>query len=213
MIKSSGEAQYSRRLGSPFPCNRKLGPDRGRRCQVLKISSDGTYRREHVFRLRANNVVPKPIAAVRIDCGDPPLGCVFFHFGQWIVSFRFQNEMRFRRGVQLDNEVGNVIVHLAVVKVWNGETQPGVLHKSGCCRVVVDVVGGRLLPLPCVRDDVVQVTADHFTNLFARPEVNVGSRAGATVRFVPWNLGRFALGRIRANGFDKALYHPPVIWR
>ena len=70
---------------------------------------------------------------------------------------------------QADDEVGHIVVHLAVVQIENSETESGVLGEGHRCRMGIDVICGGLLPF--IRIGGMDVPA--FLPLFP-PAVRIG---------------------------------------
>jgi hypothetical protein len=59
----------------------------------------------------------------------------------------FANQMDGRLGFEPDDKIRHVVVWLAITKVRNRESEPGVLHERVDHHVLVDVISRLLLPL------------------------------------------------------------------
>ena len=79
--------------------------------------------------------------------------------------------------------------------------------------VRIEDVGGRLLPLLRVGDDVVEMAPFDLTNVAARPEIHFLRGAGTAVGLVARYLRRLAFACVRMNRFDQALDHPLLLPR
>lgn len=99
------------------------------------------------------------------------------HVFQRIQSLGLLDQVNVRIGLDSDDKVRHLIVHLPVVQVGDGESQAGVFDECIRGRVRVDEVCGRLFPLHRVRHDVVEMTVYHLTRFAARPKVHVASGA------------------------------------
>src|SRR5207249_906645 len=91
-------------------------------------------------------VSPLTIPPVGIDGSHPALGRSPFDLFQWIITLHFENQMTLGVGFQTDEEVGEIVVHLAVMKIRDGEAQTLILSESGHVRMLVDKVRGLLFP-------------------------------------------------------------------
>lgn len=97
------------------------------------------------------------IPRLRVDGGAPPLRGRLFHLCQRVVSLGFQDEIPLPGGLESEDEVRLVIVHLAIVQVGDGEAEPGVLHEGAHRRMRVNEICRLLFPLARVRHDAVDV--------------------------------------------------------
>ncbi len=70
-------------------------------------------------------------------------------------------------------EIGDEVVCLPVVKIWNGEAKTGILDECIDGWVGVDQIRGRLFPLLRVCNHVIQMAVDDFANLPTCPEIHV----------------------------------------
>ncbi len=92
---------------------------------------------------------------MRVHGGTPALRGCLFDLQERIIALRLQNEITLIRRVQTDDKIGLVIVHLAVMEIWDGEAETGILHKRTHGSMRVDVICRGLFPLPCVRNYVI----------------------------------------------------------
>ena len=74
------------------------------------------------------------------------------YVAQRVVAFGFEDEVTLGVAIQANDEVGDVVVRLAVVKIRDGEAEAGVLDERMDARIRVYMVGGRLLPSHGVGD-------------------------------------------------------------
>ena len=81
----------------------------------------------------------------------------FFDLLERIVSLGFNNEIPLGVGVQPDDEVRLIIMHLAVVEIGNGESQPRILHEGPHGFMGINIIGRRLFPFFGIRHEVIDV--------------------------------------------------------
>src|ERR1700674_5354952 len=119
--------------------------------------------------------------------------------------------MKRRFGLEPDDEVWDIIVCLAVVKVGDRESEAGILHESIHMLVRVDEVRSRFLPRLRVGDDVVDVAVYDFAHFATCPEVNVHGRTRTATCFVNAHDRSLALRDVRLNRVSKMVDYPSVI--
>ena len=104
-------------------------------------------------------------------------------------------------------------MHLTVVKIRNGKSQPGVFHKSLNRLMSIQVRGGRLLPLSGIGNNVVQMAFHHFPHITTGPKIHVGGGPWAARGFVAGDFRGFTLRSVGTDGLQQAFDDPTVIRR
>ena len=62
-----------------------------------------------------------PVFFISIDRRNPALGGFTFYFRERVIAFGFKNKKARRRGFQLNDKIGHVVMHLAIVEIRNGK--------------------------------------------------------------------------------------------
>ena len=94
---------------------------------------------------------------MRVYRSAPAVRRSLLDVGEGIVAFCLQDKEAFAIGIELDDEVGLVIMNLAIVEVGNGEAETGIFDEGAHSFMSINVIRGCLFPLACVRDDVIDV--------------------------------------------------------
>lgn len=126
----------------------------------------------HVANTIYHGVGPLAEGSVGVDGVGPAVGGLGLYVAQGIVTYGFENKVAFGVAFQTNDEVGDVVMRLAIEEVRDGEAQAGVLHEGMDARMSVYVVGGRLLPSDRVGDDIVDVAVDDGSDVSAGMEVD-----------------------------------------
>src|SRR4051812_45915127 len=100
--------------------------------------------RSNLGRLLRDRIRPSPISSIRVDCRHPSLGCGPFDFFEGVKAFGLEDQVDGRGGLEADDEVGDVVVGLAVVEVGDREAEALVLYEGFDLVVGVEVIGGLL---------------------------------------------------------------------
>src|SRR5208337_5199482 len=77
-----------------------------------------------------NRIRPSTIRPIRVHRGHPPLGGCPLDFLEGVEALGLEDKVDRRSGLEADDEVGDVIVGLAVVEVGDGEVQALILHEG-----------------------------------------------------------------------------------
>ena len=93
-------------------------------------------------------------------------------------------------------------MHLTVVKIRDGKSQPGVFYKSLNRLMSIQVRGSRLLPLSGIGNDVVQMAFHHLPYLTTGPKIHVGGGSRASRGFVARDFRGFTLRSVGTDGFQ-----------
>jgi hypothetical protein len=93
------------------------------------ITGSGGYDSTHFRGFLCDAVCPQTVAAFSVYRRDPPLGSRPLHILKRVVAFSLQDDVKGEVAFQSDDEVRHVVMHLSVVQVRDGESEPRVLHE------------------------------------------------------------------------------------